>query len=122
METPPPPSSPYRVGNWTITQLKEELKQRNLSPAGRKQELIERLERFELGNQTTPRRRRAQSPDRYQIRLYYQLFILVDRLAEHVAGVFLGKGLANRLLERLSVDRVVLGRFPSPNGFTLPFV
>lgn len=65
-KTPPPAASPYRVGNWTITQLKEELKQRNLSPAGRKQELIDRLERYELDNElATPRHaRRNRSPSR----------------------------------------------------------
>lgn len=66
MESSPHPASPYRVGNWTITQLKEELKQRNLSPAGKKQDLIERLERYEEAADTaTPRRRRARSPTRY---------------------------------------------------------
>jgi hypothetical protein len=56
METPPPPGTPYRVGNWTVTQLKEELKNRNLSPAGKKLELIERLERFERDTTSaTPR-------------------------------------------------------------------
>lgn len=67
MDTTPQQSqpSPYRVGNWTITQLKEELKQKNLSPAGRKQELIDRLERYESDAQlATPRRRRARSPTR----------------------------------------------------------
>lgn len=38
------PQSPYRKGNWTVTMLKEELKQRNLTLAGKKAELIERLE------------------------------------------------------------------------------
>lgn len=38
------PPSPYRVGNWTVTKLKEELKQRSLSSTGRKLDLIERLE------------------------------------------------------------------------------
>ena len=38
------PPSPYRVGNWTVTKLKEELKQRNLVSYGRKLDLIERLE------------------------------------------------------------------------------
>ena len=38
------PTSPYRVGNWTVTRLKEELKQRNLNLVGRKIDLIERLE------------------------------------------------------------------------------
>lgn len=69
MDSPPPAaaSSPYRLGNWTITQLKEELKQRNLSPAGKKQELIERLERFEQDKMTaTPRySRKSVGVDKY---------------------------------------------------------
>lgn len=69
MDSPPPAtaSSPYRQGNWTITQLKEELKQRNLSPAGKKQELIDRLERYEKDQQTaTPRySRKNPGADKY---------------------------------------------------------
>lgn len=94
METPPPPSSPYRVGNWTITQLKEELKQRNLSPAGRKQELIERLERFEDDHQmATPRHARKRTMDKYQNYRRYACFYInsSDLRVGIVLGVHLAK-------------------------------
>ena len=39
-----PHHSPYRKGKWTVTMLKEELKQRNLTLSGKKAELIHRLE------------------------------------------------------------------------------
>lgn len=37
-------ASPYRTPGWTVAKLKEELRQRQLSTAGSKQELVERLE------------------------------------------------------------------------------
>lgn len=92
METPPrtnttTSASPYRLGNWTITQLKEELKQRNLSPAGKKQELIERLERYEHDAAlATPRHGRRSAADRYKTftqSLKIDMFI-IDRLARAV--------------------------------------
>ena len=56
---PETPSSPYRVGNWTVTKLKNELKDRNLSPMGKKVELIARLERHDSEGGGTPSRRRG---------------------------------------------------------------
>lgn len=38
------PASPYRMGNWTVTMLKEELRVRQLPISGKKAELIDRLE------------------------------------------------------------------------------
>jgi hypothetical protein len=40
----PTPSSPYRHNNWTVTQLKDELRHRHLPTAGKKADLIVRLE------------------------------------------------------------------------------
>ena len=37
-------SSPFGHSNWTVTQLKDELRQRNLPTSGKKADLIERLE------------------------------------------------------------------------------
>lgn len=37
-------SSPYRMGNWTVTMLKDELRSRQLPISGKKAELIDRLE------------------------------------------------------------------------------
>lgn len=39
--------SPYRVGKWTVTRLKEELRTRNAAITGTKEELIERLENLD---------------------------------------------------------------------------
>lgn len=36
--------SPYRIGNWTVTMLKDELRVRKLPTSGKKAELIGRLE------------------------------------------------------------------------------
>ena len=37
-------ASPYRMGNWTVTMLKDELRVRQLPTSGRKAELLDRLE------------------------------------------------------------------------------
>lgn len=37
-------ASPYRVGNWTVTMLKDELRVRQLPTSGKKADLIDRLE------------------------------------------------------------------------------
>ncbi len=37
-------ASPYRMGNWTVTMLKDELRVRQLPTSGRKAELVDRLE------------------------------------------------------------------------------
>ncbi|PJF18097.1 hypothetical protein PSACC_02082 [Paramicrosporidium saccamoebae] len=42
------PQSQYQMGAWTVTKLKDELRNRNLSPMGKKSELIARLEEAEL--------------------------------------------------------------------------
>lgn len=53
---PNTPETRYRFGTWTVTKLKDELRNRNLSPVGKKTELIERLERAdEIG--TSPSKR-----------------------------------------------------------------
>lgn len=39
-----PQSSPYRMGNWTVTMLKDELRVRQLPTSGRKADLLDRLE------------------------------------------------------------------------------
>lgn len=44
------PSSPYKIGNWTVTKLREELKSRKAPTTGNKEELVERLEK--LGERT----------------------------------------------------------------------
>lgn len=41
--------SPYRMGRWTVTRLKEELKNRSASIKGSKEQLIERLEELDDG-------------------------------------------------------------------------
>lgn len=53
------PQSRYRQGTWTVTKLKEELRNRNLSPAGNKTELIDRLERADRTGSATPKDRRG---------------------------------------------------------------
>jgi hypothetical protein len=45
-------SSPYRMGNWTVTMLKDELRSRQLPISGKKAELIDRLENSPV--KTTP--------------------------------------------------------------------
>ena len=44
LETESSSDSPYRMGNWTVTMLKEELRVRQLPISGKKAELIDRLE------------------------------------------------------------------------------
>ena len=41
---PETPQSRYQLGSWTVTRLKDELRSRNLSPMGNKDQLIARLE------------------------------------------------------------------------------
>ena len=62
-KTPPiATNARYRHGTWTVTKLKEELRSRNLSPAGNKLDLIDRLERDDLmGGATPPRADRGRS-------------------------------------------------------------
>lgn len=50
--------SPYRVGNWTVTKLKTELKARNSPITGDKETLIRRLE--DLGHETSAKKRYLQ--------------------------------------------------------------
>lgn len=59
------PQSRYRQGTWTVTKLKEELRNRNLSPAGNKTELIDRLERADRTGSATPKDRRGRPLTRY---------------------------------------------------------
>lgn len=40
----PPPGTQYQMGDWTVTKLKKELRYRNLSPVGKKRDLLNRLE------------------------------------------------------------------------------
>lgn len=58
--------SPYRVGNWTVTKLRDHCRELNLSPVGKKMELIQRLEQhhFESNGLSsgTPRKRRGRAP------------------------------------------------------------
>lgn len=58
------PQSRYRQGTWTVTKLKEELRNRNLSPAGTKTELIDRLERADRIEGVTLKDRRGRQLDR----------------------------------------------------------
>ena len=44
-----PHPSPYKIGNWTVTRLREELKSRRASTTGNKEELLQRLEQLEEG-------------------------------------------------------------------------
>ena len=56
--------SPYKIGNWTVTRLREELKSRKAPITGSKDELVQRLERLdERAHQTgTPPRRTTLPP------------------------------------------------------------
>lgn len=55
-----PHSSPYKIGDWTVTRLREELKSRKASVTGTKGELLERLEK--LDERATPLKRSALPP------------------------------------------------------------
>lgn len=67
---PETPQSHYRVGSWTVTKLKDELRSRNLSPVGNKSELIERLERSHNTESVTPKRGRGRPAEsKYQVRI-----------------------------------------------------
>lgn len=57
------PQSGYQLGSWTVTKLKDELRNRNLSPMGNKNELIARLEKSDHES-STPCGRRVASPNR----------------------------------------------------------
>lgn len=46
----PPPGTQYKMGDWTVTKLKKELRYRNLSPIGKKNELLNRLAIDDVGN------------------------------------------------------------------------
>lgn len=56
---PETPQSHYQLGTWTVTKLKDELRSRNLSPAGSKTELIARLEHNDSQVITTPKETRG---------------------------------------------------------------
>jgi len=45
LRLPTAPSSPYRVNNWKIDDLKNELRNRSLAIGGKKEDLLRRLER-----------------------------------------------------------------------------
>lgn len=48
------PNSPYRMGNWTVTMLKEELRAKQLPITGKKAELIDRLENSPIKTSAAP--------------------------------------------------------------------
>lgn len=58
--------SPYRMGNWTVTMLKEELRVRQLPITGKKSELIDRLENSPTKTTSAPNiaRKSASSPSK----------------------------------------------------------
>lgn len=47
-------NSPYRMGNWTVTMLKEELRAKQLPISGKKAELIDRLENSPVKTSAAP--------------------------------------------------------------------
>jgi hypothetical protein len=54
------PSSPYRQGSWTVTMLKDELRNRQLPITGKKSDLIDRLESSPLKTAAAPNSARKQ--------------------------------------------------------------
>lgn len=54
--------SPYRMGNWTVTMLKDELRSRQLPITGKKAELIDRLENSPVKTTAAPNKNSRDSP------------------------------------------------------------
>lgn len=61
-EESPTKSSPYRMGNWTVTMLKDELRSRQLPITGKKAELIDRLENSPVKTTAAPNNSARDSP------------------------------------------------------------
>lgn len=61
-EESPAKSSPYRMGNWTVTMLKDELRNRQLPITGKKAELIDRLENSPVKTTAAPNNSARDSP------------------------------------------------------------
>lgn len=57
-------NSPYRMGNWTVTMLKDELRSRQLPISGKKSELIDRLENSPAKTTAAPNKDSRDSPSK----------------------------------------------------------
>lgn len=73
---PDTPPSTYKMGSWTVTRLRDELRSRNLSPVGNKPQLVERLAHANSESGTTPISVRIRRSGKYI--LWLNLISMID--------------------------------------------
>ena len=111
-----PPQSRYRQGTWTVTKLKEELRNRNLSPVGKKTELIDRLERADQTGSATPKGKKGRQPKYIIIDHMYNYWYRTDspKVIQN-----LDSPRANMTVRELQEELKRLGKSPVGKKFEL---
>lgn len=107
-EESPVKGSPYRMGNWTVTQLKDELRSRQLPITGKKAELIDRLENTPVKTIAAPNTNSRESPSK-------RSKSPLKKLVEDMQMKLLEKRIESPSTERLSAPSVKSPSVTSPS-------